>query len=103
MKKGENVLRLNETIENLRKTMSPNKRLENKFDYFLRENDLFYEDKVKFEISHSNLNKYYKIKIFPIKEGFNSQEYFGSKFWDGQGRDKLGNFNKENNVGVVSY
>jgi hypothetical protein len=83
--------------------MSPNGKLENKFDYFLMENDLFYGLKIKFEISHSNLNQYYKIKILPAIDGSDSQEYFKNNFESGIGREKLEKFKRENNVGIVIY
>lgn len=79
------------------------KGIESRLDYFLRENDLLYEDKIYFKVSYNPAGKYYKIKIIPAKEDFNSQEYFKNNFEMGLGRKKLGKFIIENNVGFITY
>lgn len=104
IKEGK-IFGINEALNNLynRKYIDLIKGLENKFDYVLRENDLLYENKIKFEILHSHLNDYYRIKILPAKKGFDSQKYFVNKFETEPGDEKLGKFSKENNVGLITY
>jgi hypothetical protein len=77
--------------------------IENKFDYLLRENDLLYESKLKFETFYIFSGNYYKIKILPANKDFDSQTYFEHNFAKGKGREKLDKFKKENNVGVITY
>jgi hypothetical protein len=79
------------------------KGIENNFDIFLRENDLLYKEKIKFNVTYNIQYNYYKIKIFPAREGFDSQEYFGDNFAEGLGRIKLRSFKEKNNIGSFTY
>jgi hypothetical protein len=96
-----NVNNLLEIDENL--DLAKFNTIENKFDYLLRENDLLYESKIKFETSYIFYGDYYKIKILPAVKEFDSQVYFENNFANGRGREKLDKFKKENNVGVITY
>ncbi|MFA5839016.1 MAG: hypothetical protein WC849_03710 [Candidatus Paceibacterota bacterium] len=97
-KEDDDLLEIDESLD-LYKFRS----IEDKFDYLLRENDLLYESKIKFNITYKSSNNYYKINIIPSKEGFNSQEYFRKNFETGLGREKLEKFKRENNVGIIGY
>ena len=78
-------------------------RIENRFDYLLRKNDLLYEKRIGFNVAYNSFNKNYEINITPAKEGFDSKKYFMFHFETELGQEKLEKFAKENNVGFISY
>ena len=86
-------------------TLASNKfnSIENKFDYFLRENDLVYERSIGFNVSYNSTNKNYEIKIIPARDGFDSKKYFMFHFETELGQEKLAKFAKENNIGIITY
>lgn len=95
---GNNLLEIDEILKS-----NKFNSIENKFDYFLKENDLIYERNIGFNVTYNSVNDNYEIKIIPAKEGFNSQEYFMFHFETEKGQEKLAKFAKENNVGFVTY
>ncbi len=77
--------------------------IENKFDYFLRKNDLLYESNIKFDITYNPSGRYYRIKILPAGNEIDSQGYFARNFEAGEGRKKLQKFRRKNNIGAIAY
>jgi len=77
--------------------------VEKNFKNFLKDTDFAYENRISFITLYNYDEKYYEIKINSVKEGFNSQAYF--KFWfeSEHGMNRLGEFCKENNVGIINY
>jgi hypothetical protein len=102
MKESE-LAHFNEIMENVFSHMTLTERIENRFDCILRENDLLYECKIKFQTAYVPSGNYYRIKILPAVKEFDSQAYFEHNFAKGKGREKLDKFKKENNVGAVVY
>jgi hypothetical protein len=73
------------------------------FDNFLRKEDPRYESKIKFNINYDAFEDYYKVKIYPAKKDFDSQKYFMFHFETEAGQEKIAEFVKENNVGLITY
>jgi len=95
---NDDLLEIDEALD-----MDKLRGLENKFDYFLKENDLAYENKINFNVAYSSLSEGYEIKIEPARKGFDSQEYFMFHFETERGQEKLGKFQKDNNVRFITY
>jgi hypothetical protein len=73
------------------------------FKNILRENDKLYNFKVGFTLAHTAKSNYYKIEVYPMKEGFDSRQYFIDNFENEKGLEKLAEFADRNNVGLITY
>ena len=76
------------------------------FDNLLKRTDKDYKEKIFFNVSYKHYNEfnksgeYYKISIFSVTEGFNSQKYFKKKFEE---KKSLAKFAEDNNIGLITY
>lgn len=70
------------------------------FKKLLEEKDNLYNFKIGFNISYSSKNQYYNIEIYPVKQGFNSQQYFIDNF---ENTEKLDRFAEKSNIGLITY
>jgi hypothetical protein len=77
--------------------------IDDKFDLFLKENDVHYNKKIIFQVSYNTFEDFYKISILPAEKDFDSKKYFMFYFETKKGQERLEKFQRENSVSIITY